>query len=224
MRWVAFAALLALVPVLAHADPLLVAAQRHGVDLYLIQAVAKVESNAYPWTLNIDGEPLRFHSKSELVAYYRHVREHPIMLRMVRGGYYRYSWHGSVKQAERDYLAAKAEDERLGLRPDMRAKLRQVNPDNVDLGLMQINWREHGKYVRGGYESLIEPSVNADYAARHLADLIRRYGIWGGVGRYHSPTSWRQQNYVGKVYRAYREIYSTALRRASHAPSGNPSS
>ncbi len=223
MRRIAFAAIFAFVPVLAQGDPLVAAAQRHGIDLYLIQAVAKVESNAYPWTLNLDGEPLRFRSKEDLITYYRHVREHPIMIRTVRGGYYRYSWHGSAKQAESHYLAAKVEDDRLGLRQEARAKLRRVDPDNVDLGIMQVNWREHGKYVRGGYESLIEPSVNADYAARHLADLIRRYGIWGGVGRYHSPTSWRQQNYVGKVYRAYKEIYSSALRRASHTSPGNPS-
>lgn len=222
MRWISLAAILAFTPVIANADPLLTAAQRHGVDVYLFQAVAKVESNTYPWTLNIDGEPLRFRSKDELLAYYRHVRKHPIMLRTVRGGYYRYSWYGTVRQAEQEYRSAKTEDERLGLRPDMRTKLRQVNPDNVDLGLMQINWREHGKYIRGGYETLIEPAANADYAAQHLAGLIRRYGIWGGVGRYHSPTSWRQQNYVGKVYRAYREIYSSAHRRASNRVLENP--
>lgn len=222
MRRFAFAALFVFAPLGAHGDPLLAAAQRHGVDVHLFQAVAKVESNTYPWTLNIDGEPLRFRSKDELLAYYRHVRKHPVMLRTVREGYYRYSWHVSVREAEQEYRSAKTEDERLGLRPDMRTRLRQVNPDNVDLGLMQINWKEHGKYVRGGYESLIEPAANADYAARHLADLIRRYGIWGGVGRYHSPTSWRQQNYVGKVYRAYREIYSSALRRASNVSSENP--
>lgn len=222
MRWTAFVAILSLAPIAAQGDPLLAAAQRHGVDLYLFQAVAKVESNGHPWTLNLDGEPLRFRSKEDLIAYYRHVRERPIMLRTVRGGYYRYSWHSSAKQAEGDYLAAIAEDERLGLRREMRAKLRRVDPENVDLGIMQINWREHGKKLRIGYETLVEPSVNTDYAARHLADLIRQYGVWGGVGRYHSPTSWRQQNYVGKVYRAYREIYSGAMRHASHALSRNP--
>lgn len=190
------------------------AAVRHGIDPLLFRAIAHVESNGHPWTLNIDGEPLRFQKKSDLVAYYRHVKSRPIMLKTVRDGIYRHQWYASALDAEADYFNARHEDTRLRLPKDRWAVLRVVNTENVDIGAMQINWIHNGRRSGMHFEKLVDPNVNAEYAARILAGLIRQHGLWSGVGRYHSGTPWRQQAYTSKVYRAYRGFLGDATRQS----------
>lgn len=200
-------------PVCAQADIYAAAAGRHGIDPLLFQAIAHVESSGHPWTLNIDGEPLRFQGRDDLLAYYRHVRERPVMLRTVRGGVYSYMWYGTALQAEQDYLVARREDARLGLAGERAAVLRVVKADNVDIGMMQINWIHNGRRLGVRFEALVEPKTNTEYAARILANLIRQHGLWNGVGRYHSGTPWRQQAYTRKVYNAYRTLRGVASRQ-----------
>lgn len=204
------------------ADDYLSAAQRHGIDPDLLRAVAIVESNGYPWTFNVDGEPLRFATKKDALDYYRYVRANPVMLRTVRKGVYRYRWYASAIDAEQDYLQARQEDAQLRLPRTHAAMLRVVQADNTDVGRMQINWRTHGHRVGVTFDRLLEPAVNMEYGARHLSELVRAYGLWEGVGRYHSPTPWRRTSYANKVYRTYQQLYERNLRqtRVSGPPAG----
>lgn len=202
-------------PLSTLADSFVSAANRHGIDPYLFKAIAQVESDRYPWTLNLDGEPLRFKNHSDVVSYYRYAKSRPVMLRTVRGGTYHYQWFESAVEAEQEYLAARRHNQRSGGAGGDLPILRVINPDNVDVGIMQVNWQVHRKLVGVSFEKLLDPSVNMDYAGRYLAGLIRAHGLWEGVGRYHSPSPTRRKAYTAKVWRAYRQIVSTSTRRAS---------
>ncbi len=59
---------------------------------------------------------------------------------------------------------------------------------SFDVGCFQINYRWHGEH----FESLTEmfdPQINADYAAKFLAELFDEFGDWSrAAGAYHSRT------------------------------------
>src|SRR3546814_19708309 len=64
---------------------------------------------------------------------------------------------------------------------------------------MQINLRWHPDAF-SDLDEAFDPAANTAYSAKYLATLRSRYGsLDAAVGRYHSPTPWRQAGYREKV-------------------------
>jgi len=79
--------------------------------------------------------------------------------------------------------------------------------DNVDIGLMQVNWSQWGDKFGLSKSELLDPQLNVLVGAKILEHCIRVSGSWSqGVGLYHSPESVRQRAYVEKVWRSYRLV------------------
>lgn len=69
-----------------------------------------------------------------------------------------------------------------------------------DVGIMQVNRWWFEKYGEA-YNKGLDPCFNIDFGTRILAMAIRDHGFtWQAVGRYHSPTGWRQDAYARKIY------------------------
>ncbi|MDX2202214.1 MAG: lytic transglycosylase domain-containing protein [Hyphomicrobiaceae bacterium] len=71
----------------------------------------------------------------------------------------------------------------------------------IDVGCMQINHRYHRQHF-ASVETMLDPVVNVDYAARYLAQLKVREGTWTlAVARYHAgpDNDPAQKRYVCRV-------------------------
>ena len=82
--------------------------------------------------------------------------------------------------------------------------------DNVDVGLMQINWRTWRESVRAlgldAYE-LLDPQTNMEVGCRILAEALSGRGTFlERLGRYHSPRPERGRWYARRVMAAAREL------------------
>jgi hypothetical protein len=77
---------------------------------------------------------------------------------------------------------------------------------NVDVGMMQINWKVHGHNFRSVAEVLV-PANNLRYAVSYLLTHRQTRDWWGSVGRYHSGTSFYANRYVRNVYGMYMRIH-----------------
>ena len=77
--------------------------------------------------------------------------------------------------------------------------------DNVDIGLMQINWRFWGP--RSGLasrEALLDPRRNLEFGAAILKDGLTRGGsLWRRISNYHSGDAAERERYSRMVYEAY---------------------
>ncbi|TVP69594.1 MAG: lytic transglycosylase domain-containing protein [Rhodobacteraceae bacterium] len=103
----------------------------------------------------------------------------------------------------------------------VRARLAQGR-QNVDLGCFQVNYRWHGQNFRS-LDDMIDPQVNADYAARLLRDHKARLGSWeAAVGAYHSGTPDLARRYIAR-FRALRGRSDTPVMTAA-APVASPQS
>ena len=79
--------------------------------------------------------------------------------------------------------------------------------DNVDIGLMQINWGHWGKKFGLSKSDLLDPGLNVLLGARILEHCVQVSGSWWtGVALYHSPHDARQREYVEKVWQSYRLV------------------
>lgn len=84
--------------------------------------------------------------------------------------------------------------------------------DNVDIGLMQINWRTW----RGAVEArdldahdLLDPQTNMKMGCRILAQALSGRGPFlARLGRYHSPRPERGRRYARRVLAAARALES----------------
>lgn len=71
----------------------------------------------------------------------------------------------------------------------------------IDVGCMQINHRYHRQHF-SSLETMLDPALNVDYAARYLAQLKVREGNWTmAVARYHAgpDNDPAQKRYVCRV-------------------------
>jgi hypothetical protein len=106
-------------------------------------------------------------------------------------------WPWTLNQGGKSmYFATKAE---------ALATLRRVLDSgitNIDVGCMQLNWRWHG----GGFatiDQMIDPAMNAAYAARFLLELHTRLGTWElATAAYHSIDPDRARAYLQRVSKA----------------------
>lgn len=79
--------------------------------------------------------------------------------------------------------------------------------DNVDIGLMQVNWSFWGNRFGLSKSELLDPQLNVLVGAKILEHCVRTSGSWWqGVGLYHSPENFRQRAYIEKVWRSYRLV------------------
>jgi len=86
-------------------------------------------------------------------------------------------------------------------------RLLRRSGDNVDIGLMQINWKFWGNRFGLSKSELLDPQINVLVGAKILKHCIRLSERWWiGVGLYHSPENFRQREYVEKVWRSYRRV------------------
>lgn len=191
-------------------------AARYGLDPILLQAIAKVESNGKAWVMNIDGEPMHFKSKTQLLAYHAHISERPFLVRTHRDGQWKLDWFRTDGEAEAYFLRARAVDAELRIpkKSPYRSTFRRPRLENIDVGAMQINLRWHKARAGVSLERLVEPTFNLDYAARYLASLIAEHGTWQGIARYHSTTPSRQLAYQKRVRDAYLGIRALTERNA----------
>ncbi|MBI1308522.1 MAG: transglycosylase SLT domain-containing protein [Proteobacteria bacterium] len=78
---------------------------------------------------------------------------------------------------------------------------------NLDIGMMQINWRVHGSHFATLHQAFNVDS-NLAYAVQYLLenrDSGRDW--WGLVGRYHSGTAYYANRYIRNVYAMYLRIH-----------------
>ena len=67
--------------------------------------------------------------------------------------------------------------------------------DNVDIGLMQVNWSYWGIRFGLSKSELLDPQLNVLVGATILEHCVRVSGSWWkGVGLYHSPENLRQRD------------------------------
>jgi soluble lytic murein transglycosylase-like protein len=76
--------------------------------------------------------------------------------------------------------------------------------DNVDVGLMQINWRFWGRRLGLSKNDLLEPRTNLLYGARILRQSLDRDGsLWRRISNYHAGKTHERERYNKEVYAAY---------------------
>ena len=99
------------------------------------------------------------------------------------------------------YAIARTES---GLNP---AAVNRNRNGSVDIGLMQINWKFHGRHF-DSMQALFDPATNLDYAARYLKALLKEHGdVEKAVAHYHSNTEEFQNRYL----QAFRPVYEKQL-------------
>ena len=87
-------------------------------------------------------------------------------------------------------------------RGDAEAVLRRIAGERAtfDMGIMQVNRWWFEKYGEP-YEKGFDVCFNVDFGAKILAMAIKERGFtWEAVGRYHSPTGWRQSAYSRRIF------------------------
>lgn len=77
---------------------------------------------------------------------------------------------------------------------------------NMDLGLMQVNWRVHGSKF-ASVRAAFDPSTNLNYAVSYLLEHKETRDWWGSVGRYHSGTARYANKYIRNVYGWYKKVH-----------------
>ena len=103
---------------------------------------------------------------------------------------------------------------------EARGILRRLSDDDVDIGLMQVNWRTWGPTLARagiGAADLLDPWTNLVVGSQILRWATDEESGWGGVGRYHSATPWRKHRYAWAVAQTWQ-----ALRPGFHTRSPDP--
>ncbi len=77
--------------------------------------------------------------------------------------------------------------------------------NNIDLGVMQINFRWHGEKFHS-LAKMLSPANNIDYAARLLTSLYKQHGTWHkAVRHYHSANPKYHTQYSLKVLQSWKQ-------------------
>ncbi len=89
--------------------------------------------------------------------------------------------------------------------------------DDIDIGLMQINWRFWGP--RSGVASpgeLLDPRKNLELGASILRDGLSRGGsLWHRISNYHSGGAGERERYNKMVYDAYLRYMHRKVRQGT---------
>ena len=80
-----------------------------------------------------------------------------------------------------------------------------LGKSNIDLGVMQLNYRWHGNKFTS-IKEMLTPEKNITYAARLLCSLYKRHGNWHkAVRHYHSAKLEHSRKYSRKVAMVWLE-------------------
>jgi len=76
--------------------------------------------------------------------------------------------------------------------------------DDVDIGLMQINFPRWGRRLGLSKSQLLDPQTNLLAGARILRECLNRSGdLWQRIGSYHSSRPDKRRRYNQEVYKSY---------------------
>jgi len=80
---------------------------------------------------------------------------------------------------------------------------RSLGVTNIDVGVMQVNYRWHGKEF-ANLEEMLDVNNNIEYAAKLLTSLYKEHGSWHKATRlYHSATPEHYKKYSKKIIMAW---------------------
>jgi len=89
-------------------------------------------------------------------------------------------------------------------RAEAETVLANTTTTNVDIGLMQINWRFWGPRLGVAKPDLLDPRINLLMGARILRESLDRNGsMWRRISNYHSGARRERERYNQQVYGAY---------------------
>ena len=178
-------------------------AAKYDLSAELLRSIALVESKMYPWAVNINWESFRLDSPYQAVQFIHRVQKSPWLLRVdYKGESHRLFFRsGLAAQKALDDLHARAKF--LDTEVPYQWEIRKLDVRSVDIGLMQINWKFHGRHFDSMLQ-LFDPATNLDYAARYLKSLLKEHGdLEQAVAHYHSNTEEFQVKYL----QAFRTVY-----------------
>jgi len=90
-------------------------------------------------------------------------------------------------------------------RAEAESVLARTATTNVDIGLMQINWRFWGPRLGVAKPALLDPAINLRMGARILRESLDRNGsVWERISNYHSGARHERERYNKQVYAAYQ--------------------
>ena len=97
---------------------------------------------------------------------------------------------------------------------------------NIDIGMLQINWRYNGHRV-GAADALLDPHRNLLVAAEILREALRTHGgdLRRAIGAYHhDPDTARGQRYGAEVWRRIEALRAVSglEQWLAGAPGGSP--
>ncbi|MBO9471734.1 transglycosylase SLT domain-containing protein [Endozoicomonas sp. G2_2] len=177
------------------------AGELYGVDPTLLRSISMTESSVYPWTLNFGGNAFYLPDREAMVRTFKASRSRPWLVTVV---------YRDKRPSRRIFFKHGDDASAFGLRKRAdravrSAKVVHIDIDNVDIGLMQVNWRWHGKEF-SSIDQMSQTHANVMYAAQMLRSQIKQYGLFRGVGYYHSRSSPRWRHYYRKVRRSYASL------------------
>ena len=85
-------------------------------------------------------------------------------------------------------------------------RLIDAGQTNVDIGLMQVNWKYHGEHF-DNVATAFDSYQNLRYAVSYLLEHQKDLDWWGRVGRYHSGTGVHAKKYVEDVWAMYQKVH-----------------
>lgn len=194
-------------------------ARRHGVDPLVLRTIAAQESRKHPWTFNADGEGFHFDSKELAVNALWALTKRPWLAKVHPADKSKpIRLFFATQQAASAYIASFNQGRRssgkspVSVRTDKakevlkgQARVRKLWLFNTDIGIAQISYRFHGKN-KATISQWFDPAFNLNYAAKHLADLKKRYGSdMTAAGYYHSKTYAVREKYLRDFRRNYEE-------------------
>lgn len=124
------------------------------------------------------------------------------------------AWPWTLNIEGKGYYFDNKEDTLRALRAAINA-----GKTSVDVGCMQINYRWHGEGF-ASLEDMLDPDINARYAAHFLTALKDRHGSWdNAVRRYHSSKADLGNAYLQRVEKALA-AFDQGGQKAPTAPVG----
>jgi hypothetical protein len=98
-------------------------------------------------------------------------------------------------------------------REEAESVLANTTTTNIDIGVMQINWRFWGPRLGVAKNDLLDPRINLLMGARILHQSLNRNGtIWRRISNYHSGAPRERDRYNQQVYDAYRRYLNGQVR------------
>lgn len=183
------------------------AAERYRLKPALLESIAEMESQLHPWAVNLNWEGFKPRTKADAVALVEATQEKPWLLKLDYPEESQRLFFSTQADAHAALEQTKQNAALLGINRPSDWEIRKLDTRSVDIGLMQINWKFHGRHF-DSLEQLFEPETNVHYAAKYLSKLLKRHGSTEqAVAFYHSNT----QQYQAKYLKLFRPIYQKQL-------------